>query len=408
MIENGLDQTLGRGINALKGNGFTPTTSGQGAQTAANQIDAGADQTFAGQAGTALGTVAPYFTPMGEEGVAAEGANLLSKAGNYALNQAPTIARDTAIGTAQTGNPVQGVETGASMGALKGVGDAVAPLLAKLPTRIAQKALAGASPEVADHALQTTKLGPINNLLSDSKAATASGAKQIDAALSHPDHFGKTVDGGNIFQRVMNGNPEIPQSGLKSSDMTQPQLAQKVRQLLPNDGKLVSQLFSGKGLSLKDANSLRQKLDAVSKAVYINGAKVDAPAVAASKQLGAEVASALREQVKGQAKETVPMFDSLQKEINLRNALGKTQGKLDKRMPVGMYDILSGLGGFVHSGPLGAIGTIAAEKALRSPALNLAAAKVIKAAGPAISKTVATGSKAAVPALIQSQNQVNQ
>lgn len=405
LIESGLDQTLGRVGNAISGHGFTPTTTGQQAQATANQIDAGADQTGIGGLGTAVGTIAPYLVPgLGEESGAAEGAGVLAKAGQYALKQAPAIAANTAIGTAQTGDLGKGLEIGATQGLLKGAGDAISPLLTKLPTRIAQKALAGTNPETADYALKTAKLGSINQLLDHSKQATASGAKQIEATLSHPDHLGKAIDGSSVFERVMNGNPTIPQSGLKGSDMTQSQLAQKVRQLLPNDGKLITQLFSGKGLSLGDANALRQKLDAVSKAVYINGAKVDAPAVAASKQLGAEVASAIRENVKTQAPETVPMFEALQQEINLRNALGKAKGKLDRRSPIGLYDILSGVGGFAHSGPIGAIGTIAAEKAARSPGVQLGVAKIAQKVGPAISKTAAGIAKTAVPLAVKSQS----
>jgi hypothetical protein len=101
-IESGLDQTLGRGINMLKGNGNVPTTSGQEANAAADSIESGADQTLAGQAGTVAGTVAPYLTPAGAEDA---GAGFIAK-------HAPAAIRNTAIGTAQTGDVVQGAETG--------------------------------------------------------------------------------------------------------------------------------------------------------------------------------------------------------------------------------------------------------------------------------------------------------
>lgn len=404
LIESGLDQTLGRVGNAITGHGFTPTNTGGEAQQAANKIDSGADQTGAGQLGTAVGTVAPYFIPgAGEEAGVAKGTGLLAKAGQYALNQAPNIAVNSAVGTAQTGDLGKGLEIGVTQGLLKGAGDALGPLLSKLPTRIAQKALAGSTPETANYALQTAKLGPISKLLADSKAATASGGKQIEAALSHPDHAGKIVDGKSVFSRVLNGNPDIPQSGLQNSGLSQQKLAQTLTRLVPNESDLVQKLFSKTGLSLQEGNKLRQALDTVVKPVYINGAKVDAPAVAATKQVGAEAASAIRESVKAQAPETVPMFEKLQQEINLRNSLGKTKGKLDKRAPIGLYDILSAAPGIATGNPALAAGMIAGEKALRSPALNLAAAKGIKAAGPAVSKTVAATAKAAVPLGVRSQ-----
>lgn len=119
-VENVLDQTLGRGINAVKGNGFVPTTSGQQAFGMANQIENNADTTFAGKAGTATGVIAPYFSPLGAEEL---GANLVShlgldaakfgpKVAAYLASKAPALTRDIGIGTAQTGNLKEGALQG--------------------------------------------------------------------------------------------------------------------------------------------------------------------------------------------------------------------------------------------------------------------------------------------------------
>lgn len=285
------------------------------------------------------------------------------------------------------------------------VGKVASDFLGKLPVRIAQKALAGATPETAAYALQNAKMAPISTLLKDSKAATASGGRQIDAILEHPDHAGKVVQGANIFERVINGHPDIPQSGLPQSGLTPDVLKQKLAQLVPNHSSLVKELFSEKGLDLKQTNDLRKELDSVVKPVYINGAKVDAPAVSALKQVGAEAASALREQVKSQAKETVPLFENLQREINLRNALGKTQGKLDKKVPLGLYDVIMGSAGFMHGGPVGAAATLATEKALRSPGVQLGVAKTAQKVGPGVSKAVENTVKATKAPLIHALNQ---
>lgn len=124
-IESGLDQTLGRGINAMKGNGFTPTQSGAQAYQAADKIQNGADDTFAGNAGTVAGTAAPYLTPMGgEEAIAGfmghlglDATKFAPKIATYLASKAPTVARDVGIGTAQTGD--------IGSGAAQGVGGAV-------------------------------------------------------------------------------------------------------------------------------------------------------------------------------------------------------------------------------------------------------------------------------------------
>lgn len=152
-IESGLDETVGRVANAARGQGFTPTQTGASAFNMADQIDADKDQTIAGQAGTLVGSVAPYFTPMGvEEGAAntaTKAPGLLAKAGGYLAKAAPTIARDTALGTAQTGDIGQGLEIGATSGVLRGAGD-----LAK--TRLAgsavQKATDAINPDLTGKA----------------------------------------------------------------------------------------------------------------------------------------------------------------------------------------------------------------------------------------------------------------
>lgn len=348
-------------------------------EVAGDTVTAGATAAFPGVEGVAKNAIIGATTAVG------------SKIASGDLNPVD-LAGAGAVGAGEAAIPAS-------------IGKYVAPLLAKLPIRIAQKALAGATPETALDALSKTRFGSIQTLLDDSKAATQSGGKQIQAILSHPDHASKVIEGTPIFNRVIVGNPEIPRSGLPDSGLSQQKLAQVVTQLVPNSSTLVKKLFSGEGLNLSEANSLRQELDSVVKPVYINGAKVDAPAVAATKQVGAEVASALREQVKGNAPETVPMFEKLQHEINLRNALSRTQGKLDKRAPIGLYDILSTLGGLGAGGPIGAAGAYLTEKAARSPAIQLGVAKAAAAAGPGISKGVGAATKAVTAPIIRATNQ---
>lgn len=127
LLEKGLDQTIGRVGNAIAGNGFTPTHTGDAADQTAESINAGASDSLAGNAGSMVGTIAPYFTGAGEEETAVQVASmlpklaehlgmsaesLLPKIAGFLAKNAPTMARDAAIGTAQTGDPVQGAEIG--------------------------------------------------------------------------------------------------------------------------------------------------------------------------------------------------------------------------------------------------------------------------------------------------------
>lgn len=101
-IEKGLDQTLGRVGNAIAGNGFTPTHTGEVAEKTADSI---INQSSYSQAGNAVGVVAPYLLGAGESEAAA---GLLPKV----IQAGGNIAKNTAIATAQTGNLGEGLETG--------------------------------------------------------------------------------------------------------------------------------------------------------------------------------------------------------------------------------------------------------------------------------------------------------
>lgn len=127
-IESGLDQTLGRGINVLKGNGNVPTTSGQRAQEAAQSIEDNASDTTAGKVGTFVGETIPYLLPMGEAaaaekaittasqvlpGILGTGARILGKAGVQG-----TLAGATKL--AQTGDVNAAGETALTAGLIRG------------------------------------------------------------------------------------------------------------------------------------------------------------------------------------------------------------------------------------------------------------------------------------------------
>lgn len=148
-IESGLDQTLGRGINAMQGKGFTPTTSGQEAFDRADAIEEGASDTLAGSLGTGVGTIAPYLTGPGGAKLVAEGANLATRVASGVASKLPTVAKDIAVGTAQTDDLGQGVATGLggqAIGALakpisaagKGIYKALAIPMSKAEARIVQ------------------------------------------------------------------------------------------------------------------------------------------------------------------------------------------------------------------------------------------------------------------------------
>lgn len=145
-IEKVLDQTLGRVINAVKGNGFTPTKTGQAAMDTAAQSAQQHAGGFAGGAGDVVGTIAPYFTGAGEEETAVRVAQMIPKLAetlgvraeslvpkiiSFLARNAPTVARDTVIGTAQTGDPVEGLGLGVGGAAAHGISGTAGSLVNK-------------------------------------------------------------------------------------------------------------------------------------------------------------------------------------------------------------------------------------------------------------------------------------
>lgn len=141
-IEGGLDQTLGRGINAAMGKGFTPTnTAASSAVTSANP--ALQPQGLMQKIGAGVSDIGQFFLPGGaEEGLAAKGAEaidklpdlmgLTGKAADAVTGALKTALKSaTAAGTfggvtaAQTGGKdVGGAATlGAATGGLSGVLD---------------------------------------------------------------------------------------------------------------------------------------------------------------------------------------------------------------------------------------------------------------------------------------------
>lgn len=122
-VETGLDQTLGRGINAITGHGFTPTNSGQQAFGAANYLDKSTPTTLAGTAGKVVGTIAPYVAGAGPVGAAEAGieGTALPTAAKIVAKVGTEAAFGGGVGLAQTGDPKSAALNAALFGATKGV-----------------------------------------------------------------------------------------------------------------------------------------------------------------------------------------------------------------------------------------------------------------------------------------------
>jgi hypothetical protein len=242
-----------------------------------------------------------------------------------------------------------------------------------------------------DYALKNTSVGTIPKLLNDSEGSVSNLGEQVQTILKHPEYASDTGAGDFALQHTLNQYP--------NSEYTPDQVVSTVKKLVPAQAKLVDKVANGTA-TLAEKNMLRSNLDYVVRKVF-----TDAPDVSANKELGATFSNALRAEVQSFAPETQPVFANLSKEIALRNALEDMAQKLDNRKAIGLYDLTAALGGFTLGSAPGALATVAAEKALRSPAVGIAAAKGIKSTLPALE---AASNAVRGPAITQAANAIGQ
>lgn len=338
-------------------------------QKAGDVLQAGATTAAIGAAPATIG------------GAALAGAGIgAAQFGGSALQQqqsAPEVAKQALIG---------GAVGGVTGGAFQGLGK----VLSSLPNRLVKNALPKLSNGNEQYVLNSTKLGPIKNMLTDSSASVSNLGQQVQSILTHPEYAADTGAGNFALEKTLNAFP--------NSAYTVPQIISTIKQLVPAQAKLVDQVANGTA-TLVQKNQLRASIDPIIKKVF-----TDAPQVTAKKQIGAEFANALRGEVQSYAPETQPIFANMSKEIDLRNALFAADKKLATKSALSLYDIVAGLGGFTTLGPAGAVGAIVAEKAFRSPAVGVAAAKGLQASLPALN-ALPQASRLAIPAIGTALNQ---
>ena len=308
-----------------------------------------------------------------------EGPGLLNAAARVGTNVATGAALGGANAAAQGKDITQGAEVGgATGGALSTAGEGISALLNQLPSRLVRQALPKLTPGNEQYALENTKVGSLQTLLQDSKSSIQNLGGQIKQILSHPDYATHTGEGDAAIQKTLAAFP--------NSDYTPSSVVSSVKSLVPEQSKLVDKVAAGTA-TLSEKNDLRKSIDPIIKKVF-----TDNPQVSSTKQIGAEFANSLRGEVQSQAPETQPVFAKLSKEIDLRNALQTMNKRVQNNKALGLYDITAALGGLSTAGPVGALGAIAAEKAARSPAVGLAAAKAAQV-GAKAAPTIANAFK---------------
>lgn len=216
-IESGLDETLGRAGNIVAGRGNVPTQTGAKSFAETMTAPVGTAQ----KAGAVVGDVAPYLTPEAPEAAASDAPAALSfaqKLGSAVVKRAPEFAKNAGVGTAQTKNPVQGVENAALFEAGdKALDIAGKGLKAVLPSaeKTSAKILDMLTPRITGKAYQ--KVG-------------ASGGK-----LSEPGFLEKAGVDGSAMKSVQHAYQSVQNVasilGKKSSDIIKTGTAQVTKNI---------------------------------------------------------------------------------------------------------------------------------------------------------------------------------
>lgn len=323
-----------------------------------------------------------------------EGAGTLGRIGGNAALGAGLGASNAVANDKGTGDVAEEALGGAALGGgLSAAGEGVSSLVKSLPARITKLALPKLRPGTEESALNNIKLGSMSKMLDTSKSAVSNLGQQVQSILSHPDYANETGEGNAAITKTLASFP--------NSNYTPDSIVDDVKSLVPDQAKIVDKISAGTA-TLQEKNDVRSALDQSTESVYT---KLSRPPE--SKAIGKSFADALRTEVQNAAPESKPVFQKLSQELNLRKALDAAKTKNDSKSVLGLYDIVSALGGFASGGPIGSLMSVGAEKLARSPEAQLGAAKGVQAIGklaPAAGKII-QGTKAPIMNAVLSGSQ---
>lgn len=250
----------------------------------------------------------------------------------------PELAKDigagfnivTAIPIFKALGSIGRVTLDASAQALKGIAEkgAIKDLTSTiLSTKTGARFLAD-NPSIARDMVEKRLIPSIENgkfVTSDLKGVSRNAIKdsgeQVKSILSQPTYANTTGGAGKIVAETTQKFP--------NAKFTYDDIVSNGRELTPKNSLLWDKFEAGKA-SLADINTLRSDLDKAVQTVYT---KISLPPI--KKELGASFASTMREFVKSTAKETVPLFEDMEKHFRIQDALKYIEGKSVKSGLIG-------------------------------------------------------------------------
>lgn len=175
-------------------------------------------------------------------------------------------------------------------------------------------------PDIEDGKLQT---GDLINKSWDTIKEQNAGVKE---ALNTPKYTTVGEDSNPILEKALSSYP--------NSEFTPQDILNNAKEITPQNAALWKKFEAGQA-SMADINVLRSDLDQAVKSVY---SKISQAPI--KKDMGAQLAGAMRDFVQTNAPETQSMFNEMSKQFNIQKALKFIQGKSAKTGLVG--DVVKG------------------------------------------------------------------
>lgn len=226
-----------------------------------------------------------------------------------------------------------------------------------------------ANPTIAKDMVETRSLPDIKGgkydslkAIKDSQDRIKQLGEHVNTSLENPIYATKAEEPSVIIKNAISKTP--------NSDFSAEDILNNAKSLTPENSRLWTRFEAGQA-SMKDINKLRSDLDAAVKSVYTS---VNEPPI--KKELGANLAGAMREYVQSNASETKDLFASMTKEYRVQKALSYLHNKSIKVGTIGRI--------------LKDIGTAGGEAIGHASGIPLAGGFIGRETGGAINKKLAS------------------
>lgn len=267
------------------------------------------------------------------------------------------VAKDAAIGGA-----IGGVTSAAFSG-----GEAALKSFRALPQRLIRSATGQskneilAGKDITKYVLENKKIGTADQLIKGSQQAIDKANEIISTNLAGITDKSVPVKNivSDIAQSINSAGGEIDDAG--------------VRTILESLAPQVKKTLGKETLTLAEANLLRSQLDkTLGNRAFINAQ------LPYNKGILMDFTNAIREQVKNSAPEgTRAAFNTLSKEITLRDLLIKKSAGASRNQVIGLGDLISGGFGGAIGGVPGALATAGAKRVAESTIAKTATANLV-------------------------------